>query len=369
MGHVFPMIPLAWALRAAGHEVLVATAGDALAAKDAGLPVVDLVPGFDIKVLYGQVLRDNPELAKEMEAGMKVTDLRDPVVLSRLALVSMMLTDGAVALAEQWKPDVVVESMILGAGHVVAGKLGIPLFAHGFGFARGGGLAPRWREYLAAQFQQHGAELPERTGYIDIAPPSMLHEQPTGWSMRFVPYNAGGVLPDWARRTPERRQIIVTLGTIAPIMSGLGPVERLLAAAPDIDADFILALGSADTSGLGAMPSNVRVVDWIPLDALLQHSPLLIHHGGAGTTLTALAMGVPQIALPSGADRYINAIAMHDSGAGVSVEEDELDAALIDRVLTDDKIRHEAGRIRDEIAGLPTPGTVAARLHEFVVQR
>ncbi|MGW3539754.1 nucleotide disphospho-sugar-binding domain-containing protein [Nocardia niigatensis] len=366
MGHIFPMIPLAWALRTAGHEVLVATAGDALAAKDAGLPVVDLVPGFDVQVLYSQVLRDNPELAKEMEAGMKVTDLREPAIMSRLALVSMMLADGAVALAEEWRPDVVVESMILGAGQVVAGKLGIPLFVHGFGFARGDGLAPKWREYLAAQFDQHGAELPERTGYIDIAPPSMLTEPPTGWSMRFVPYNAGGVLPEWARRAPQRRQIVVTLGTIAPLMSGLGPIERLLAAAPDIDADFVLALGTADTSGLSALPSNVRIVDWIPLDALLQHSPLLIHHGGAGTTLTALALGVPQIAVPSGADRYINAIAVHDSGTGVSVEEDELDAALIDRVLGDEKIRQESGRVRDEIAGMPAPSAVAAQLLEFV---
>ena len=47
LGHVFPTISLAHALRAAGHEVLVATAGGKEAA-NAGLHVVDTAPGVDI---------------------------------------------------------------------------------------------------------------------------------------------------------------------------------------------------------------------------------------------------------------------------------------------------------------------------------
>lgn len=47
VGHVFPLVPLAVALRDAGHDVLVATGGGALAAADAGLAVHDIAPGFD----------------------------------------------------------------------------------------------------------------------------------------------------------------------------------------------------------------------------------------------------------------------------------------------------------------------------------
>ncbi|WP_425558912.1 hypothetical protein [Kutzneria kofuensis] len=43
------MVPLTWALRAAGHDVLVATSSDALVVADAGLPVVDALPGLDIR--------------------------------------------------------------------------------------------------------------------------------------------------------------------------------------------------------------------------------------------------------------------------------------------------------------------------------
>src|SRR3954449_13101551 len=53
LGHVFPTISLAHALRAAGHEVLVATAGGKEAA-NAGLHVVDTAPGVDIGAVFQQ---------------------------------------------------------------------------------------------------------------------------------------------------------------------------------------------------------------------------------------------------------------------------------------------------------------------------
>src|SRR5213595_2083268 len=49
LGHFFPIVPLAWAARAAGHETLIVTAGPALAAAgQAGLPAVDAAPGVDL---------------------------------------------------------------------------------------------------------------------------------------------------------------------------------------------------------------------------------------------------------------------------------------------------------------------------------
>jgi UDP:flavonoid glycosyltransferase YjiC (YdhE family) len=46
LGHFFPLVPLAWAARTAGHEVLVATTSRALeACGQAGLPAVEAAPG------------------------------------------------------------------------------------------------------------------------------------------------------------------------------------------------------------------------------------------------------------------------------------------------------------------------------------
>jgi hypothetical protein len=48
IGHAFPLVPLALALQSSGHEVLVATGGDALAVRDSGLDVDDVAPGFSM---------------------------------------------------------------------------------------------------------------------------------------------------------------------------------------------------------------------------------------------------------------------------------------------------------------------------------
>jgi UDP:flavonoid glycosyltransferase YjiC (YdhE family) len=134
-----------------------------------------------------------------------------------------------------------------------------------------------------------------------------------------------------------------------------------------VDAEFVVALGSADTSGLGELPPNVRIAaGWIPLNALLQTSSALVHHGGAGSTLGALAAGLPQLVLPSGADRYINATAVHDGGAGLSAEEDELDAVLLDQIVGDGKLRKVAGEVSAEIAALPSPAQIVSQIAGLV---
>ena len=45
-GHVLPLVPLARALQDAGHEVVVATAGDGVAACPPDVPATDVAPGL-----------------------------------------------------------------------------------------------------------------------------------------------------------------------------------------------------------------------------------------------------------------------------------------------------------------------------------
>ncbi|MEC3975003.1 nucleotide disphospho-sugar-binding domain-containing protein [Amycolatopsis sp. H20-H5] len=351
------MIPLAWALRAAGHEVLVATAGAALVAARAGLPVVDVAPGFDMGAQFDKMRREQPELVAEMLAA-RLTDLR--AVIPQFARIADLLVDGVVQAAEQWQPDVIVQSTTQGSGLVAASKLGIPLVDHGFGLARSGDVHDLLRENMGAAFARHGVDtLPGRTAHIDVAPPSLLTERPTGWSMRYVPYGGGTVLPPWLlRERGGRPRIAVTLGTVAPSTTGLGPVERIIDAAGGIDADFVIALGDADTSGLGTLPPNVQVAGWIPLPALLRVSSALVHHGGSGSTLGALVAGLPQLVLPSGADRHINGNAVHNTGAGICAEEEELDARLLEHLLGEEKLRSRAREVSAEIAALPSPARI-----------
>jgi hypothetical protein len=57
-----------------------------------------------------------------------------------------------------------------------------------------------------------------------------------GWATRYVPYNGSGVLRPWLIHRGTLPRIAVTLGTVAPALTGLGPVERIVQFAGAIDA-------------------------------------------------------------------------------------------------------------------------------------
>lgn len=119
--------------------------------------------------------------------------------------------------------------------------------------------------------------------------------------MRPVPFaEPRAILPSWVG-SRSRPLVYLTLGTIVatdevllPAIEGLGR----------LDADILLALGSASGINLGAVPANVHVEAFVDQAALLAQADLVVHHGGSGTVLGALAHGVPQVLLPKGADQF-----------------------------------------------------------------
>src|SRR4029450_8657607 len=113
LGHVFPTVSLAHALRAAGHEVLMATAGGKEAA-NAGLHVVDTAPGVDIGAVFQQAASERPEefdysTDVDTEKGLEFVG----AIFAKLSGVSVDLT---VSAAESWRPDGGVDSSVGGTG-------------------------------------------------------------------------------------------------------------------------------------------------------------------------------------------------------------------------------------------------------------
>ncbi|MFD7631790.1 nucleotide disphospho-sugar-binding domain-containing protein [Streptomyces sp. NPDC059851] len=361
IGHLFPTIPLAWALRSAGHDVLVASSGDALEAANAGLHVADVSPGFHLEEFL------------QTECGELIARLRQPGEIDPMdglrmfAQLNDALADGIVRAADAFRPDLIVYEQIFVAGLIAAARLGVPAVQHNFGCVRATPLRQLTVALMSETMARHGvAGVPDRVPTIDIAPPSMVEAEVDGWLMRPVPYNSGAVLPDWVlEERTGRPRIGVTLGTATVHVNGLGPVQRLVAAAPQVDAEFVLALGEVETSELGELPENVRVVGWVPLAKLLETCDAAVHHGGAGTTLAALNAGVPQLVLPDGADRGINAQAVEDRGLGLSRSAEDLDAELLTRLITDEKMAAVAREVRAEIESMPTPVSLVARLEEL----
>jgi UDP:flavonoid glycosyltransferase YjiC (YdhE family) len=75
VGHVLPLVPLATAFRDAGHEVVLASAGEGVdAARRSGLAVRDVAPGLNVeRVMLGALVR-RPRMLRQALAGDGATD-------------------------------------------------------------------------------------------------------------------------------------------------------------------------------------------------------------------------------------------------------------------------------------------------------
>src|SRR5205823_1393851 len=153
--------------------------------------------------------------------------------------------------------------------------------------------------------------------------------------------NGGAVLPDWLLDAPQRPRIAVTFGSLEQA-HGSGSLARLAAAAEGIDAELLIASGEPAGSATD-LPPNMRIVGWLPLNALLGSCEAAIHHGGSGSALTCCALGIPQIALPEGlTDASAEAELLRLRGVAIVLEGDELDAAALRELLGDEATRAAA---------------------------
>ncbi|MEU6238805.1 nucleotide disphospho-sugar-binding domain-containing protein [Kitasatospora sp. NPDC047058] len=361
VGHLFPLVPLARAMRGLGHEVAVASmdGGEPVAAS--GLPYLPIAPGVD----WGREIREagrtrRPDL---LQRTIETNSADREAFVPLAAHVNSAVADATVELAARWRPDLVVYDYQFPVALLAATVLGVPAVQHDLGFVRTPKLRALMLAEMADTFARHGIDpLPEPAEVIDLAPPSMVGTERYGCTMRPVAYNGDGPLPEPLAAPAGRPRVAVTLGTVPPKTDGLTRIERVIAAAAEVDAEFVLATGELDLDTLGTLPGNVRACGWVPWRGLLDTCAAAIHHGGSGTALAALDAGIPQLVLPDGSDRFITADAVRDRGAGLAAGAEEIGPALLDRLLTDDALTRAAREVGAEIAAMPGPEAVAERL-------
>ena len=131
--------------------------------------------------------------------------------------------------------------------------------------------------------------------------------------------------------------------------------ERLLHSTVRAVAD--LPVRALVTTGAGIAPptvaGNVHVESYVPHARVLPHADVVVTHAGHGTTIAALAHGVPVVCLPIGRDQPDIAARVAWHGAGVrprGARTPKRIAAAIARVLGDDAYRRSAERLAAAIA-------------------
>lgn len=347
-GLLYPVISLAQAFRVNGHEVVIASAGKfAKKAAEAGLVVFDAAPGLDSEAGY----RYQEDLRKKSN------------VVGHFSFFSDEMADCLVDFAGQWHPDLIVYPPLGASGPLVAAKYGIPSVMQTVGFAHTSSHIQMVTRSLTAAYRRHNISGPSRDlAWIDVAPPSMSILKNDGEpviSMKYIPYNGGAVRETWWDRVPGRKRLLISLGTVKPMVDGLDLISWVMDSANEVDADFILQLAMNARTELRKLPSNVRLVDWIPMGVFLNGADGFIHHGGAGNTLTALHSGIPQIVFGEGADRPVNAKAIVQRGCGIMPGANGLTSDFINTFLYDDTLSSCSAQVATEMAKQPSPAEIA----------
>lgn len=365
--HFFPMVPLGWALRAAGHEVLVATSpAFTEVVKASGLPAVVTGPDVDVAAVWGTVGLD-PTAATSREDHVR---LRSAKAIEMFATVADAMVDGTLALAERWQPDLVVFESRAYAGPIVAARLGIPsarqLYGTDYTYSRWDFEGP----FVAKLWERRGWDPadPHGTLTVDPCPPSMQvpDAAPERQPMRYVPYNGPALRPDWLDEPPARPRVCVTYGTtFAKLARNLSPAVLAVEALRGLDVEIVAAISASQRELLGDVP-GVRVVTGMPLHLLLPTCSAVVHQGGAGTTLTSAVCAVPQFVVPSIGDEPLNARRIAATGAADYVDQHAATPEAIRdgvrRLLGDAAYRTAARRVQQENLLQPSPVEVAERL-------
>ncbi len=373
-GHVFPMVPLAQACLAAGHDVLWASpepAGPLVQA--AGIPHAPAGPtAHGVRDITTRNALHVRTLPPEDRAGFAFPHLFG--AWATPAMAAQLLP-----LARHWRPDLLVHEAAELAAPLVGAVLGVPTVTHAFGTAVPPAFLTDAANRLELLWSDHGLVQPPyagcfSAGYLDIFPTSLQPINPahirSRTALRPTPWTGPRVseLPRYLQRD-GRPLVYLTLGTVnnhAPVLrtaidalSAL-PLRVLVAIGPDGDVDL-----------LGPQPSNVAVERWVPQAQVLEQSDAVASHAGSGTFLGALAAGLPQLCLPQGADQFRNTAAGTQREAALALAPDvatgEAIASAVSRLLHEPSFRTAAEEVAIEIAAMPSPDEIVQVLSQIAV--
>lgn len=436
--HFFPMVPHAWALRNAGHEVRVVTVP--------GPPTGVAVPNFEHRITQAGL----SALTCGSPEPLSVMDSADPALVPTLegsesyarhlelspdeqphwdVFYHFLLTTvrnyhpphprqdiaALIDFAREWQPDLVLWDPWFPAGSVAARACGA---AHarvlnaldysawvGPRFSRARARNPQapanpLLETLGPLAEKYGFTADEETLYgqwtVDPFPePMRLPTRARTVPVRYVPFNGGGVVPDWLRTRPDRPRVVISLGvsTREATRGDWGRTASLIEALAGLDIDVIATLNATQLEDLrDPLPNNVRTVDYVPLSQLLPGASAVVHHGANGTFAAAVEAGVPQIVCDTDErPRFIGEVAdgsvdwrlmcqkqitatpvakhVARHGAGLRINHQTQSVAeirdLVREVLRDDSYVRGAQSLRQEWSSAPSPAAIVPTLEKL----
>ncbi|MER5649375.1 activator-dependent family glycosyltransferase [Streptosporangium sp. NPDC002524] len=402
--HFLGMVPLAWALRNAGHEVRVASQPE----------LTDVVTGAGLTAVpvgRDHRLRRFSKLLERVAPGAPAFDMAEdrPEVLTWEHLtwgyggvvpwwwrvVNDPMTAELTAFCREWEPDLVIWEPLTYAGGVAAKACGAAHARFMWGldlFARMRGHYLRVKEqrppgdrqdvlaeWLGEWAAKAGTTFSEdlTTGHftIDYTPTSLRLDLPhTYLPLRYIPYNGTAVIPPWLHTPPDKPRVCLTLGTSATErLDGYSvDVQDILTHLADLDIEVVATLPEKQQAELHHIPDNTRLVSFVPLHALTPTCSAMIHHGGGGSFSTSLVNAVPQLILADMFDAPLKGELLTRQGAGLTLHSSKATGPHVRehllRLLREPSFTHAAHQLRQETLATPGPNQLVPHLEKLTAQ-
>jgi UDP:flavonoid glycosyltransferase YjiC (YdhE family) len=281
--------------------------------------------------------------------------------VAALASASRELLDDLVA--RRPVADLVVPEEGEWAAPVYAALTGVPSLAVGWGAPLPDAATLRAIDAAARPlWEAHGVVPRSPAGlfdhrFLDTCPPALQRPglpravEPMRWEPLEAP-------PAGASRTV----VYVTFGTVPAFNRAPDVLARIVRALPE--EPLVITTGPGHRPALPRHRS-LEVAEYVPQSQILARSKVVITHGGVGSTLGALAAGLPVLVIARGAPsqrRMADACAA--AGVGIALDEPN-EASIRDaaRALLDDSAyRSRARAVAAGLAALPAPRRIVRSL-------
>ena len=407
-GHVHPTLPLVQALMARGHEVGYASGPGV---EQTVAPLVTRYFPAGPPITAEEALTRWPEFGR-LRGKQGLDFLAREVMFPFAATAAREVLDAVTS----WQPDVLVFDSFTHLASIVAHVTGLPwatttVFpglmeskgAHPFGI--GLPYPPSSLQRLVAplfwpllrfaarrhdrQFNAIRAEFglpPIRDSFLKstlspflvlaLMPPEFEyprrawppHVHFVGPSLWDRPHDYA--VPDWLAGLPSERPLVyATIGTVQSLYQSAF-FETLFDAARGLDADVVVTTGG-NPADLPTPPCNVRVERYVPNSLIIPKAQLVVHHGGASSTVGTLLHGKPAVVAPFAHDQPDNAQRVRWLGAGTAIDPFEVSSTAlrgaIETVLASTAMHDRAASLGEQLRQYDA-GQTAAKLLEKLAE-
>ncbi|NEE29814.1 activator-dependent family glycosyltransferase [Streptomyces sp. SID7982] len=414
--HFQPMVPLGWALQAAGHEVRVSSSPDLVESlTSSGLTAVPAGPADVLKTMYEQFTEEQVELVRTLEQlGSRddfffdfAADSADALTWDRLRLrtryftqilkgVNDTMVEELVDYCRWWKPDLVIWEWMSHAGAIVARATGaasarirseidVDAWSRRAFLRLRQEQPPQEREDALADWLGGWAEKFGKTYSEEMVTGHFTLEHMLGSMrlasdvphvpVRYVSYHGPAVVPEWARRAPEKPRVLATFGISQRKgreyqAVSLRQLQQILDSLADLDIELVVTAPEKVRKNLQRIPRNTRLAEFVPLHAVIPTCSAVIHHGGIPAFLESVAGGVPQLMVGRVVgDIDLRAPLLEEARGGLYISRPHLTGervrACLIRLLEEPAFGEGAEKLRGEQAAQPAPADLVPELERL----